>query len=76
MELFLNSVKLLANLTRDEKTRLLDALDEQSYQPGAAVVMQVVFMWLPAEGRLARGSPPVPMWCCALSSVSPPSLAR
>ncbi len=76
MELFINSVKLLANLTRDEKTRLLDALEEMSYQPGAAVVMQVAFSWLPTEGKLAHGSPLVPMFCCARSSVSAPSLAR
>eukprot|EP00208_Stichococcus_sp_RCC1054_P000748 CAMPEP_0206148736 /NCGR_PEP_ID=MMETSP1473-20131121/37408_1 /ASSEMBLY_ACC=CAM_ASM_001109 /TAXON_ID=1461547 /ORGANISM="Stichococcus sp, Strain RCC1054" /LENGTH=739 /DNA_ID=CAMNT_0053546159 /DNA_START=267 /DNA_END=2486 /DNA_ORIENTATION=- len=40
VELFLNSVKLLGNLTRDEKARLLDALEEKSYQPGTAVVTQ------------------------------------
>ena len=41
VELFLNQVKLLANLTHDEKMRLLDALEEATYTPGAAVIKQV-----------------------------------
>ena len=38
---FLNSVPLLNGLTREEKMRLLDALEERTYQPGARIVSQV-----------------------------------
>ena len=41
MELFLNSVPILAPLTRDEKLLLLDALEEQVYGPGVRVINQV-----------------------------------
>jgi len=43
VELFLNQVKLLANLTHDEKMRLLDALEEVTFQPGTSVIKQVPF---------------------------------
>ncbi len=38
---FLNSVPLLNGLTREEKMRLLDALEERTYQPGSRIVSQV-----------------------------------
>lgn len=41
VELFLNQVKLLVNLSQDEKMRLLDALEEVTYTPGTAVIKQV-----------------------------------
>jgi hypothetical protein len=41
VELFLNSVKLLANLSRDEKMRLLDALEEHVYPAGSEIIVQV-----------------------------------
>lgn len=41
VELFLNSVPILAPLTRDEKLLLLDALEEQVYGPGVRVINQV-----------------------------------
>lgn len=41
VELFLNSVLILASLTRDEKLLLLDALEEQSFEPGVKVIRQV-----------------------------------
>eukprot|EP00891_Asterochloris_glomerata_P001614 jgi/Astpho2/1614/e_gw1.00028.5.1_t len=40
VELFLNSVPILAPLTRDEKLLLLDALEEQVYGPGVRVINQ------------------------------------
>lgn len=40
VELFLNSVKLLANLSRDEKMRLLDALEEHVYPAGSEIIVQ------------------------------------
>ena len=46
VELFLNSVPILAPLTRDEKLLLLDALEEQVYGPGVRVINQVgSWMW-------------------------------
>lgn len=41
VELFLNQVKLLVNLSQDEKMRLLDALEEVTYPPGNPVIKQV-----------------------------------
>jgi hypothetical protein len=41
VELFLNQVKLLVNLSQDEKMRLLDALEEVTYTPGTPVIKQV-----------------------------------
>lgn len=41
MELFLNQVKLLVNLSQDEKMRLLDALEEVTFTPGTPVIKQV-----------------------------------
>lgn len=38
---FLNSVPLLNSLTREEKLRLLDGLEERSYQPGEKIITQV-----------------------------------
>jgi cGMP-dependent protein kinase 2 len=40
VELFLNQVKLLVNLSQDEKMRLLDALEEVTYTPGTPVIKQ------------------------------------
>ena len=41
VELFLNSVPILASLTRDEKMMLVDALEEQTFAPAAKVINQV-----------------------------------
>lgn len=41
VELFLNQVNLLVNLSQDEKMRLLDALEEVAYTPGTPVIKQV-----------------------------------
>lgn len=41
MELFLNSVPILASLTREEKMMLVDALEEQAYPPSSRVINQV-----------------------------------
>ena len=38
---FLNSVPLLNGLTREEKMRLLDALEERTLKPGDRIVSQV-----------------------------------
>ena len=40
VELFLNSVPLLASLSREEKLALLDALDKQVFAPGVRVINQ------------------------------------
>lgn len=40
VELFLNSVPILASLTRDEKMMLVDALEEKSYAPASRVINQ------------------------------------
>ncbi|PSC70618.1 cyclic nucleotide dependent kinase [Micractinium conductrix] len=40
LELFLNSVPILAPLSRDEKLTLLDAFEEQRFEPGDTVVRQ------------------------------------
>ncbi len=40
VELFLNSVPLLASLSREEKLSLVDALEEQTFPAGARVVQQ------------------------------------
>lgn len=37
VELFLNSVPILAPLSRDERLRLVDALEEVTFQAGAKV---------------------------------------
>ena len=41
VELFLNSVPILASLTREEKMMLVDALEEQVYPPASRVINQV-----------------------------------
>ena len=41
VEIFLNSVPILASLTRDEKMMLVDALEEKSYAPASRVINQV-----------------------------------
>ncbi len=41
MELFLNSVPLLASLSREEKLLLVDALEEQTFPAGTCIVKQV-----------------------------------
>ena len=41
VELFLNSVPILASLTREEKMMLVDALEEQAYPPASRVINQV-----------------------------------
>jgi hypothetical protein len=41
VELFLNSVPLLAGLSREEKQRLLDAFDEQTFAKGQRVINEV-----------------------------------
>ena len=41
IELFLNSVPILASLSRDEKLRLVDALEQQTFKPTARVINQV-----------------------------------
>lgn len=43
VELFLNSVPILASLTRDEKMMLVDALEEQAFSPQTKVINQVCF---------------------------------
>ncbi len=40
-ELFLNSVPILASLSRDEKLRLVDALETQTFKPTTRVINQV-----------------------------------
>ena len=40
MELFINSVPILAPLSKDEKLALLDAFEEESFESGQAVVQQ------------------------------------
>lgn len=40
VELFLNSVPLLASLSREEKLKLVDAVDKQAFAPGARVINQ------------------------------------
>lgn len=40
IELFLNSVPILAPLSREEKLRLVDALEEASFQPGSRIMTQ------------------------------------
>ena len=42
-EVFLNSVPLFAGLTREEKTQVVQALQEESYQQGDWVIRQVFF---------------------------------
>ena len=37
---FLNSVPLLNSLTREEKLRLLDGLEERTFRPGQRVITQ------------------------------------
>lgn len=48
VELFLNSVPILASLTREEKMMLVDALEEQAYPPASRVINQVGAM-LPSQ---------------------------
>jgi hypothetical protein len=60
VELFLNQVKLLVNLSQDEKMRLLDALEEVTFTPGTPVIKQVPAGPLNAAhhaGMLASCSP-------------------
>ena len=40
VELFLNSVPLLASLSREEKLMLVDALEEQVFPAGTCIVRQ------------------------------------
>lgn len=40
-EVFLNSVPLLASLTREERTQLVQALDERTYEKDEWVIRQV-----------------------------------
>ncbi|KAK9867128.1 hypothetical protein WJX84_004628 [Apatococcus fuscideae] len=40
IELFLNSVPILTSLNRDEKLRLVDALEQQTFKPTARVINQ------------------------------------
>lgn len=40
VELFLNSVPILAPLSRDDKMRLVDALEEKSIKPGDRVITE------------------------------------
>ena len=40
-EVFLNSVPLFAGLTREEKTQVVQALQEEAYQQGDWVIRQV-----------------------------------
>lgn len=40
VELFLNSVPLLASLSREEKVMLVDALEEQVFPAGTCIVRQ------------------------------------
>ena len=40
VELFLNSVPILANLTKEERARLADALDEAVFPKGAVIIQQ------------------------------------
>jgi cGMP-dependent protein kinase 2 len=40
VELFLNSVPILANLSREERIRLVDALEEVTYHAGQKVIVE------------------------------------
>ncbi len=40
VELFLNSVPILANLSREERIRLVDAFEEVTYQQGQKVITE------------------------------------
>eukprot|EP00198_Chlamydomonas_reinhardtii_P008550 XP_001697887.1 cyclic nucleotide dependent protein kinase [Chlamydomonas reinhardtii] len=40
VELFLNSVPILANLSREERIRLVDAFEENTYQAGQKVIVE------------------------------------
>lgn len=40
VELFLNSVPILANLSREERIRLVDAFEEVTYQAGQKVIVE------------------------------------
>ena len=44
IELFLNSVPILASLSRDEKLRLVDALEQQTFKPTTRVINQVYIL--------------------------------
>lgn len=41
VEVFLNSVPLLATLSRDEKMRLASGLEEQAYRPQQKIISEV-----------------------------------
>lgn len=41
VEVFLNSVPILSSLSRDEKLKLADALEEQSFEPEQQIVTEV-----------------------------------
>lgn len=41
IEVFLNSVPLLSSLSKEEKQRLADAMEEQSFTAGAEVIAEV-----------------------------------
>lgn len=40
VELFLNSVPILANLSREERIRLVDAFEEVTYQAGQKAIVE------------------------------------
>lgn len=63
VELFLNSVPILASLTREEKMMLVDALEEQAYAPASRVINQV-------------GSPPTQTHYAALHCIALRTQAR
>lgn len=60
-EVFLNSVPLLASLSREDRVRLLQALEEKVYDRDAWVIRQVGGLSLTAclAHRLD-----LPCWCC------------
>lgn len=41
IEVFLNSVPLLASLSRDEKLKLASVLEEQAFKPGEKIIVEV-----------------------------------
>lgn len=57
VELFLNSVPILASLTREEKMMLVDALEEQAYAPASRVINQVCIFFMHASIHSLSSNP-------------------
>jgi hypothetical protein len=60
VELFLNSVPLLASLSREEKLALVDAVDKQVFAPGVRVINQVRARRVAEHGAGVAGSARAP----------------